>query len=260
MKYPRWTGAWPEDVFFSFLALTSEESIKATDAGRFYDRPDVPLDALASPKTARDKRIKTHLANYRANEGYKRLRRFPGFDVILAERLRLASENGLLGDPFGEIRLAHIVAGLVGCFDPNFTPKRATLAHQRKVHRATKVLRSLLMPGAQPADVFEMSHLRHLLKELDEHLAISISFAETAGTRPHRADKDSAQRYWLVGFCRRLFDQFSDAPPLIVKEAASMIGYTPDDATVARYIERARIGWMPTAVAADLLHGNADGR
>ena len=197
------------------------------------------MDAFGNVDNARRKRWTKHASEFRAHAGYRLLHANAGYKSVEKERRRAAKRYPLFGDPYGEIRLAHITAALVGSHDPTFVPKRATLTHQRKVLRATKVLRSSLMPGAQPTDVFEMSELRRMLRGLEQHLSIAIEGAEKAGRRPHRADSDAAQRYWLVTLCRELIARFGSAPPTMVKEVAGMIGYAPDDATVARYISRA---------------------
>lgn len=233
-NFPLWDGAWPEDVLFSFLALTGDESIKSTEATRTHTLRD-----LANPEAARHERIAELIALVHAHDGYKRLKRLPEYDRVMTERQRLGQANSLFGDPFGEIRLAHIISILVGSFNPKFTPKRATLAQQRKVLKATRRLRDLLIPGAQPTDVFEMSELRRSLRNLENQLDQRVKLAETIKARPYRADKDAAQRYWIVGFCKSLRTTFGEGPPTIVTEVAGMIGYTPDGSTIARYIERA---------------------
>lgn len=237
-EFHAWDGAWPEEVLFPFLAITSEEAIKATEAGQYYDRSGIPLDALANPQNARAKRIATHLTNYRAHSGYKRLSMDERWKAANRMRAELAQRNPLFGEPFGEIRLAHAVAGVAGLFNPRFVPKRATLADQRKVLAAATKLHAVMKPGAQ-LEGKDQHALRLRLQDLVQKMDQSIRAAETSGTRPHRGDQDAARRYWLVTFCKQLMDRFGEAPRAIVREVAAMLDYEIDDTTAGRYVERA---------------------
>jgi hypothetical protein len=174
-----------------------------------------------------------------AHAGYGLLAKHPAFGDIEAERVRLAKINPLWESPYGEARLLHHLAMLVGSFLPSFVPKRATLEHQRRTHRATKSLARLLMVGAQPDSTDDAMSLRRLLTEFESELGRKIDLAERAKTRPTRADKDAAQRYWVIGFAGMLVKSFGEAPPIIVAEAAGMLGYTPDHATISRYVTAA---------------------
>jgi len=229
-----WYGNWPEEVLFSFLALTSEQAIKDTEA-RTAGAPG----ESANPEKARLARIADLLARVHAHNGFRRLKQLPGFQRIKADRTRLARGNALFADPFGEVRLVREIAMIVGAHNPNWRPKRATLAQQRKVLTLTRKLRGALTPGTESDDILEMGRLPSLLKKLDDKLDRSVRTAERTGQRPTRADRDAAQRYWIIGFCKHLIEYFGEAPPIIVREVSAMIGYTPDEATVARYIKRA---------------------
>lgn len=215
-------GAWPEDVFSSFLALTREDPIKATVT-------TTPGD-LATPL----------LERMRRHEAYKRLAKHPEFQGVLEARKRHAKTNDLFADPLAELRLVRQIAMIVGEYDPTFKPRHATLKHQRKVLMTVRKLRGLLRPGAQPSDIDEMVELGRLLGGLDDQLTSQIKAAERTKRRSKRADRDAAQRWWIGGFCASLIRIFGEAPPNIVRDVAGMIGYTPDESTIVRYVKRAK--------------------
>ena len=255
-----WKGAWPEEVLSSFLALTGEHSIKNTDA-----QTARTVGGRTNYARERRERIAELYARVRDHDGYRRLKELGSLASVDAERLRLARSKEPFAEPFAEIRLAHEIAILVGMHDPRFVPRRATLTQQRKAHRATRVLRQLLMPGAQLDDLFEMSDLSKLLHRLEIRLDQSIKAAERSNQRPVRSDKDAAQRYWLIGFCKNLVERFGEAPPSIVRDVAAMVNYEPDEATIARYIKRAsdqvrhRAGAATQAVAPAQISRNLTG-
>ena len=237
-----WDGAWPLDILLDFLRLTAEASAMSWPDGgtTLAELARIMVDPTAYAEPLR--RVHDH-------EGYSRLAVHPALTAIEKERTRLAKTNPLWESPYGEARLLHHLANLVGGFVEKFTPRRATLEHQRRTHRATKLLASLLMVGAQPDSTDDAMSLRHLLKQFEAELGRKIDIAERAKARPARADKDAAQRYWLIGFASKLVKSFGVAPPRIVAEAAGMVGYAPDDSTIARYIAAA------TARAADTTSG-----
>src|SRR5690348_3326779 len=93
-------GAWSEEVLLSFLRLTSEQTIRAIEAGA---PPDGGILGYAPPSetaVARRERIDAFLAGIRQHEGYSRLQNFPGLKLVMAERRRLANGNGLFAEPF----------------------------------------------------------------------------------------------------------------------------------------------------------------
>lgn len=227
-----WPGEWPWDVLESFRELTREDRLRAAEYGGL-------LRDHANPETRRRERIDELVAQYRAHDAYKRLKRLPAFDSVMRERMRLAASNPLFADPLGELRLAYHIATIVGAHRKDFEPKQATRTHQEKVLRATRTLTKLLMPGAQPRDIFKMTALRASLREFEMELEAEVETAKHSGTRPARKDRDAAQRFWIVNFCKELIRSFGEAPATIVKDVAGMIGYWPDSATVGRYIKRA---------------------
>lgn len=232
-----WHGQWPEDGLFAFLRLAGRVAGLPSIDGNKTLADLLSLDAM--PPEMRAARLAAGMAKVRAHSGYARLRQYASFNELEAERTRLASANPVWASPVGEARLLYHVAHIVGTFDPSFTPRRATLTHQRRTLKAVQALRAALMPGAQPRDWRDADRLRRLLAAFELELGSMIAEHEQEGTRPSRADSTAAQRYWLIPLCRMLVESFGEAPPRIVGAVASMIGYAPDDSTIARYIEAA---------------------
>jgi hypothetical protein len=232
---PNWNGAWPEQLLVEFLGLTSESAIKQAEAWPQI----VPLAEVVNPERYREKRIADLVVRVHAHSGYHRLQALPGFPLIMEERQRRSRGNALFGGPLGEIRLLYVIGLVIGAHNPKFRPKRATLTHQRRVYAAVVKLQGLMMPGAEPTDIFEMSDLRRLLKTFVDGLRHRIETADKLGTRPTRADSDAAARYWLGGLCRNLYETFGEVPQLMVSMVAGWIGYSPDESTIARYVRSA---------------------